>query len=186
MGLNGLLLFLVPILPDTSSTSLLEITVKVASTISSFIANMETKKGQNFHAGLLSASAEEQKNNNNNSDHDIPHKLLDGYCSYKASFHVIGARQRQWHVVCVFIRNHFWIWFILHFFEDLIFNGDSKVRSEVSLWRTRRCTAADTLFPPFTAQQGHIITALIMSFSEEQMYLWTVYKNTQTWKKNLY
>lgn len=40
VGLNGLLLFLVPILPDTSSTSLLEITVKVASTISSFIANM--------------------------------------------------------------------------------------------------------------------------------------------------
>lgn len=39
VGLNGLLLFLVPILPDTSSTSLLEITVKVASTISSFIVN---------------------------------------------------------------------------------------------------------------------------------------------------
>lgn len=26
-------------------------------------------------------------------------------------------------------------------------------------------------FPPLTAQQGHIITALTMSFSEEQMYL---------------
>lgn len=116
VGLNGLLLFLVPILPDTSSTSLLEITVKVASTISSFIANKRQKKGQNFHAGLSSASAEEQKNTNN-SDREIPHKLLDGHCSHKASFHVIGARQRQWHVVCVFIRNHLWIWSILHFFD---------------------------------------------------------------------
>lgn len=53
------------------------------------------------------------------------------------------------------------------------------------LCKERGCTVADTLFPLLTAQQGHVITALAMSFSEEQMYLWTVYKNTQTLKKNL-